>query len=182
MQLALLFKPVLLLIYVLLLSSPDSTQHRGIDLSNYLSYGSLLVMLFTTFWFFRYTRLGKRIADPELRPSQSAVMKTLWIGLWASCLGILFSMLLLMNALGRLFFVLMTTPQTGIPIASIPGGDPARILSAIDAASLASVFLMISAEFIVLGFTLWLLFRVVQPSVEITKNTNRGWDVGADAP
>lgn len=64
--LALLAIPVFLLIYVLFISSPESAQRRGIDLSNYLSTGSLLVMFFTTIWFFRYTRLAKRISDPDL--------------------------------------------------------------------------------------------------------------------
>ena len=170
-QLALVSIPILLLIYVLLLSSPESTQRRGINLSNYLSYGSLLVMLFTTFWFFRYTRLGRRIADPALCPPQSSVMQTLWIGLWASCLGIFFSMLLMMNAVGRLLFVLMATPQTGIPITSPLGDDPSKTLSAIDAVSLASLLVIVSAELIVMAFTLWLLFRVTRPSARIAEDT-----------
>ena len=49
-QIALLATPLILLAYVLLSSSPESAQRKGIDLSNYLSQGSLLVMLFTTFW------------------------------------------------------------------------------------------------------------------------------------
>ena len=59
--------PILLLVYVLLGSSPDSAQRKGIDLSNYLFSGGLLVMLFTILWFFRYTCLAWRIVDPELR-------------------------------------------------------------------------------------------------------------------
>ena len=73
-------------------------------------------------------------------------------------------MLLLMSAVGRLLFVLMTTPQTGIPIAPLPGGDPAKTVSAIDAASLSSLLIILTAELIVLGFTLWLLFRVSKDS------------------
>ena len=97
LQIGLLVIPIVLLIYVLFFSSPESVQRRGIDLSNYLSYGSVLVMLFTTYWFFRYTRLAKRIADPELCLPLSSVMKTPWIGLWAGCLGILFSMLVMIK-------------------------------------------------------------------------------------
>lgn len=163
MQLALLSIPLLLLLYVVFVSSPDSAQRRGIDLSNYLSYGSPLVMLFTTYWFFRYTRVAKRIADPDLRPAQSSVLQTLWIGVGAGGLGILFSMGLLMNAVGRLLFVLLATPQTGIPLAAL-GGDPTTTLSAIDAVSLAALLFTLSAELIVLGFSLWLLFRVTRPS------------------
>ncbi|WP_200373735.1 DUF3611 family protein [Thiocystis violacea] len=72
-QFTLLTIPLLLLAYVLLMSSPGSARRIGIDLSNYLSYGSLLVMVFTTFWFFRYTRIGKEIADPMRRPARASV-------------------------------------------------------------------------------------------------------------
>lgn len=170
-QLILLAIPIALLVYVLLLSDPGSAQRRGIDLSNYLSYGSLLVMLFTTFWFFRYTRLGNRIADADSRPSQSAVLRTLWIGLWAGCLGIFFSLLLMFSAVGRFLFTLLANPQTGIQIAPGPGGDPLQSLSAIDAVSLMSLLVILSAELMVLSFTLWLLFRTTRPSAVETEKT-----------
>jgi hypothetical protein len=170
-QVALLAIPIFLLVYILLLSSPESAQRKGIDLGNYLSFGSLLVMLFTTFWFFRYTRLGKRIADPELCPPQSSVVRTLWIGLWAGCLGIFFSMLLLMSAVGRLLFVMMANPQTGLQIAQSLGSDPTKSLSAMDAASLTSLLFVLTAELVVLMFSLWLLFRTTRPSTEMTEAT-----------
>lgn len=167
MQVALIILPIVLLLYVLFISSPESAQSKGIDLSNYLSYGSLLVMLFTIFWFYRYTRLAKRIPDPESRPAESSVMRTLWIGLGASCLGILFSMILMTSAVLRILFVMLATPQTGVPFAA-PGGDPSKTLSAFDAVSLTSLLFTLTAELIVLGFSLWLLFRVTRPSAEIT--------------
>ena len=165
LQLALLAIPILLLAYVLFVSSPESAQRRGIDLSNYFSYGSLLVMLFTTFWFYRYTRLGKRIANPEARPAQASVVRTLWIGLWAGLLGVFFSMVLMVSAVGRLFLVLMATPQTGVPLATL-GGDPTETLSAIDALSMSALLFTLTAELMVLAFSLWLLFRVTRPSAE----------------
>ena len=172
-QLVLISLPIILLLYVLFISSPESAQRKGIDLSNYLSYGSLLVMLFTIFWFYRYTRLAKRIPDPELCPPQSSVMRTLWIGLGASCVGILFSMILMINAVLRILFVLLATPQTGVPFAT-PGGDPTKTLSAIDAVSLTSFLFTLTAELIVLAFSLWLLFRVTRPSTEITEAKSSG--------
>ncbi len=166
-QLVLISIPIALAIYVLFPAGFDSAQQPGIKLRNYLSYSSLLIMLFTTFWFYRYTRVGGRIPDPKLRPPQSSVTKTLWIGLWASCLGIASSMVLLINAVGRMLFILLATPQTGIPVAAPVGeGDPARTLSAIDAVSLSSLVIILAVELILLAFTLWLLFRVTRPSVE----------------
>ncbi len=162
MQVVLLIIPIVLLLYVLFISSPESAQRKGISLGNYLSYGSLGVMLFTTFWFFRYTRLARKIADPKLCPAQSSVIKTVWIGLGASCLGIFFSVIMMINTVFRMLVILLATPQTGIPFAA-PGGDPGTVLSAIDAVSLTSLVLMLSAELIVMLFSLWLLFKLTRP-------------------
>lgn len=163
-QLAMLAIPLVLLGYVLLLRSPESAQRIGIDLSNYLSYGSLLVLVFTAFWFLRYTHIGKRIADPQRRPSRAAIEGTLWVGLWASGLGIAFSMVLLFSAVGRMLFILLATPQTGIMIAPPPGGDPVQSISAIDAISLTILLIMLTAELIVLSLSVWLLFRTTKAS------------------
>lgn len=163
-QVAMLAIPLLLLFYVLFLRSPGSAQRMGIDLSNYLSYGSLLLMVFTAFWFFRYTRVGKRIADPELRPPRASVERTLWVGVWASGLGIAFSMVLLFSAAGRMLFILLANPQTGLMVAPGPGGDPVQSISAMDAISLTSLLVILSAELIVLGFSVWLLFRTTKAS------------------
>ena len=163
-QVVMLAIPLLLLIYVLFLRSPESAPRIGIDLSNYLSYGSLLVMVFTTYWFFRYTRVGKRIADPELRPPRASVERTLWVGLWASGLGIAFSMALLFSAVGRLLFVLLANPQTGLMVAPGPGGDPVQSISAFDAISLATLLAILAAELILLAFSVLLLFRTTRTS------------------
>lgn len=80
-------------------------------------------------------------------------------------------MLLLLSAAARLMFVLMTMPQTGLPVAALSGGDPARTLSAVDAVSLTSLLMMLTAEFIVLAFTLWLLFRVTRPAAVMDEGT-----------
>lgn len=159
LQLVLLSLPVMLLVYVLFINNSESINSKGIDLGAYLSYGSLLLMIFTTFWFYRYMKLAERILKPELRPSQNSVTKTVWIGLWASAAGVFFSMILMISTVGRFLFVLLTTPQTGVPIATA-GGDPGSTLSAIDAISLSTLLLSLSAELTVLFFSIWLLFKV----------------------
>jgi hypothetical protein len=172
--------PIALLVYVLFFSSPESAQRRGIELTNYMSYGGLVVMLFTILWFYRYTRLAKRIADPVLRPPQASVLRALWIGLWASCAGIAFSMLLMMNSVWRLLMVLLATPQTGLAITAPMGSDPVTTLSALDAISMTVLLVILTAELVLLGFTLWLLFRVTRPSAEHFEVTHDD-EVGAYA-
>jgi len=181
MQLAMVVIPIALLIYVLFFGSPETAQRRGIELGNYMSYGGLLVMLFTILWFYRYTRLAKRIADPESRPRQASLIRTLWIGLWASCVGIVFSMLLMMNAVWRMLMVLLATPQTGLAITAPMGGDPVTTLSALDAISMTVLLVILTAELVVLTFTLWLLFRVTRPSAEDPALTDFDDDLSAYA-
>jgi hypothetical protein len=165
-QAVLLIIPVILLFYVTFLSGPESAHRKGIDLGNYLSYGSLLVMLFTTYWFYTYTRLAPKITDPAKRPTQAAVLRKLWIGLWAGVAGIVFSMILMITAVGRMLLILLTTPQTGIPITAPGGVDPSKTLAAIDAISLKNLVISLTGELVVLSFSLWLLYVVMRPKAE----------------
>lgn len=172
-QLVLVSVPIVLMLYVIFIASPASVQRKGIDLSNYLSYGSLIVMVFTTYWFFQYTRLAEKIADPGTRPSLSGVTKNIWIGMWASCVGIFFSMVLLLQAVLRLLFILLATPQTGIPIAQT-GADPSQVLSAIDAVTMTSLSIILTAELIIMAFSVWLLFRATRPAKAVLDAASAG--------
>jgi len=163
-QLALLAVPSLLAVYVLLLGRSNQGSGAGINFGNYVAFGSVLVMLFTTYWFFRYIKMGQRMKDPARCPPRSAILTTLWIGLWAGCLGIAFSMLLLFGAAWRILFVLLTNPQSGMLIAPTAGTNPTYSLSAIDAVSLTLLIISLGAELMVLGMTLWLLFRMTWPT------------------
>jgi hypothetical protein len=161
----------LLTIYVLLLRGADRGRVAGIDLRNYLSFGSLLVMLFTTYWFFRYIQLGNRIRDPTQYPPRPTVVTTLWVGLWAGCLGVVFSMLLLLAAAWRMLFVLLTNPQSGMLVAPNLGTSPTYSISAIDAVSLTLLIVGLGAELAVIGLTLWLLFKMTWPAPTRTEET-----------
>jgi hypothetical protein len=169
-QVVLLVISIFLLIYVLYISSPESATRKGLDLNNYLSYGSLIFLAFTTYWFYYYTRLSKKIANSDLRPSRYSVERKLWIGLWASALGIVDSMILMMQAVGRLLITMLATPQTGLTISGT-GEDPTYTLSAIDAISLMSLQFIVTAELVILGFSIWLLFRVSRQSENIAVAT-----------
>jgi Protein of unknown function (DUF3611) len=163
-QLALLAVPVLLTVYIFLLGRSNQGSGTGIDFGNYVSFGSLLVMVFTTYWFFRYIKLGQQVRDPAQCPPRSTVLTTLWIGLWAGCLGIALSMFLLLGAAWRILFVLLTNPQSGMLIAPTLGTNPTYSLSAIDAVSLTLLIISLGAELTVLGLTLWLLFQMTWPA------------------
>ena len=170
-QLVLLVVPVLLTVYLFVLGRSDQAASTVANLGSYVSFGSLLVMIFTTYWFLRYVRLGERLKDPAEPPPRSTVVTTLWIGLWAGCLGIVFSILLLLAAAWRILFVLLTNPQSGMLIAPTGGTNPAYSLSAIDAVSLTLLIIGLAVELMVLGLTLWLLFQTTLPAQAKTEAT-----------
>jgi len=70
----------------------------------------------------------------------------------------------LFSAAGRMLFILLANPQTGLMVAPGPGGDPVQSISAMDAISLMSLLIILTAELIVLGFSVWLLFRTTKAS------------------
>jgi hypothetical protein len=162
LQLALSSLPILLMLYVVLRHPPVSGTGRGVDVREYVAFGSLLVLLFTTWWCYRYTRIAKRMLVPDLRPPASSVIRTLWIGIVAGCLGAFASALLLLTAVGRLLFVFMLAPQGGIPVVHAVADDRARWVSAIDMVDLMTMVFTITAELVVLAFSLWLLFRMLR--------------------
>lgn len=162
-QLVLLTVPLMLALYMFMGFTPESPARRGIDLSNYLSWGSLIVTIFTAFWFFRYPRLGRRIAEGDARLSGGGVVKTIWIGIWAGSIGIVFSMLMLFSESSRILFVMLANPQTGLMVSPNIGGDPNLSLSALDGISLLTLLILLTAELVVLGLSLWLLYRTATP-------------------
>ncbi len=167
-QLALLVAPLLLGIYVLFFGRAAQPGMTRVDFGSYISLGSFLIMGFTTYWFYRYMQVGRQLRDPERFPSRSSVITTLWVGFGAGWLGIIFSMLLLLAAAWRMMFVLILNPQSGLIIAPNPASNPGYSVSAIDAISLTWLVISLAAELMVLGLTLWLLFRMTwPPSAEI---------------
>ena len=163
--------PFLLMIYVFVFARSPSGPRAGLALVEYLMLASLLILIFTTGWFYRYTRLAERIADPQSRPSASSVTGSVWTGLVASSLGILFSMLVMILETGHLLFYFLKAPQAGVPVLQTSTIGAASWVSAVDMVSLMALSLFLFAEIIVLILGLWLLFRTTQASAEFPQAT-----------
>ena len=158
LQLAIGSIPVALLIYGFLFGGNIGTRGRS-ALIEYLTFGSLLVLAFTTIWSYRYTRLADRIAEPDRRPSASSIQRIAWIGVAASTLGIVFSALVMMLEATLLLLYFLRAPQAGVPVVQMTGGGPASWVSAGDILSLMGLIFTMLVEVIVLALSLWLLFR-----------------------
>jgi hypothetical protein len=159
--------PVFLVIYALIFGRNRGTGTRGgFLLVEYLTIAGLMVLAFTTIWSYRYTRLGEQITDPTRRPSQSVVQRAAWIGVAASAVGILFSMLVMLFEVVQLLLYFLRAPQVGVPVIQTTGGGEESWVSAADMMHLLALTFTLFSELTVLTFSIWLLFRSMIPSAE----------------
>jgi Protein of unknown function (DUF3611) len=156
--------PIFLICYLVFGKLAGTNPTWGI--TDYLAILGLAILLFTTFWSYWYTRLAGRIADASCRPPIGSVIRTLWVGLWASSLGIVVSLALLFVEVIRLLVLFLRAPQAGVPVLQTQAEDRLAWVSAIDAVSLLAELCTLTGELLVLGLTLWLLFRVTTSADE----------------
>jgi hypothetical protein len=134
--------PVLLAIYALIFGRNTGVGTRaGSLLIECLTIAGLIVMVFATIWSYRYTRLGRQIADPARRPSEFEIRRVAWIGVAASAVGILFSMLVILFEVVQLLIYFLRAPQAGVPAIQTTGGGQASWVSAADVMNLLALTL-----------------------------------------
>jgi hypothetical protein len=152
--------PIFMLFYVIYGKMAGVRDSLGF--TDYLALVGLCILAFTTFWSFYYTRLARRMQDPERRPTWDSVVRILWIGLWASCLGIVVSLVSLFIEVFRLLILFLKAPQGGVPAIRTELESRTQWVSAMDTVSLLTEVCTLTGEFLLLGLTLWLLFRVTR--------------------
>jgi len=155
---------VILMVYFFIFANSPTGPRAGLPLVEYMALVNIGVLIFTTFWFHRYTRLAVQIADPQLRPSHESLSKTVWLGLIATSIGLVFSILVIFIESAHLLFYFLATPQGGIPVIQTPVAGSISFISAVDMLSLMSLILTLAAEIIAMILGLWLLFRTAQPA------------------
>jgi hypothetical protein len=158
--------PLLLMTYFFAFAQSPTGPRAGLAIVEFLTLGGLLMLLFTIFWFYRYTRIAERIRNPATRPSENELAKTVWIGVVASSVAILFTIIVMFVEVAHLLFYFLSTPQGGVPVIQTAGVAPASWVSAVDMLSLLSMVMTLLAELVVLLLSLWLLFRVTEGSPE----------------
>lgn len=168
-QVVLAIIPVILMVYALVSGRNVAPGTRsGLPLVEYLTIAGLLVLAFTTAWFYRYTRLAKKLADPQEHVSQAEAQRVAWIGVAGGTLGLVFSMLIMLLEVAHLLIYFLRAPQAGVPVIQTAGGAPASWVSAVDVMSLMALILTMFGELLVLVFSLWLLFRTVIATTQFT--------------
>ncbi len=165
--------PLIIMIYTLVSSDrPAGSTRSGLPLVQFFSTAGLVLLVFLTLWFHRYTRIAVRLQDPAKRPSDASLRKTVWAGVVAASIAILFSMLVLLLEVGTLLFYFLSAPQAGVPTVQTTGAAVATWVSAVDMMNLMSVILTLGGEIFALIFGLLLLFRTIQVPAEPAKGSH----------
>jgi hypothetical protein len=151
--------PILVLVYYLAFSRRKSDPSEGFGFTEYLTIINLLILIFTCYWSFRYTRIGKRIRDSVPGPSESYLIGTVWTGVVATTVGMLFSMIAILIESANLLFYFLKAPQAGMPVIQTSGAEGVYFVTTVDMISLMALVLFLFAELTVLVFSLWLLYR-----------------------
>jgi hypothetical protein len=159
---------VLLLFYAFAFAGGGGISTRGrFALIDYLAIGSLLVLTFTTAWFYRYTRLARELAKPDHLWTPSRLHRMAWIGVAASTLGIVFSVLVMMFEVAQLFFYFLHAPQGGVPVVQTTSGGAASWVSAGDMLSIIGLIITTLVEIVALSLGLWLMFLTAGYSTKV---------------
>jgi hypothetical protein len=166
--------PALLMAYFFAFAGSPSGPRAGFRLVEFMTLVSLAMLVFTTIWSYRYTRLGKRIALSESRPTDNALSRAAWIGIVASTIGILISIVVMLIEVAHLLFYFLSMPQAGVPVVQTTSADQVSWVSSVDMLSLMALNFTLLAEVIVLVFSLWILFRatmVAAKSVDVPEKS-----------
>ncbi len=133
-------------------------SHPALGVGIFWAGWGILVLLFSVYWDFRYTRLGKRLLNPkvEIHPSKADTLGIIRLGIVVSLVGILLTIL----GAGATASVLVAKAVSQPPGVAIT--DPNRIIRALDVFVMVANINGIAAHFVGAVASLWLLERVHQ--------------------
>jgi len=128
----------------------------GTGIGIFLAVCGVLVTFISSFLAFRYTRIAKRLEDPnpKLRPSRTNTIKVLKIGLVASLVGMTLTLLGAEITGGQLLLKALTQP-TALAVY-----DPGKIIRPLDVFVVQANINVIAAHFVGILTSLWLLYRI----------------------
>ena len=132
--------------------------------ANVLAFLGLALPLFTTFWCWRYARLGRAMDGSHVQSATPA--RAAWVRVWAGSAGVVVSVLSLFGAAFALAMVMLANPQVGIQISPATDGASAYSVSALDALSILSLLLMLSAELLVVAISPRLVLLIASAARE----------------
>ncbi|MBD2515584.1 DUF3611 family protein [Nostoc sp. FACHB-973] len=149
---------VLALLFALTGRGLVQQQNTGLAIGIFWAVCGILVLLFSLYWDFRYTRIGKALENPHLalHPSKPDTTRILRLGIIVGLVGILLTLL----GAGSTVLVLLAKSISQTPGVAIT--DPYRIIRPMDVFVAVADITGIAAHYVGTVASLWLLERVHQ--------------------
>ncbi|MBE9036217.1 DUF3611 family protein [aff. Roholtiella sp. LEGE 12411] len=132
--------------------------NAGLGVGIFWAVCGVVVLLFSMYWDFRYTRIGKSLENPNpaLHPSKADTVGVIRLGVFLGLVGILLTIL----GAGATVAVLVAKSISQPPGVAIT--DPYKIIRALDVFVVLANINGIAAHFVGTVTSLWLLERVHQ--------------------
>ncbi|RCJ23345.1 hypothetical protein A6S26_01990 [Nostoc sp. ATCC 43529] len=158
LQLAIGAVSVLALLFALTGRGFVQQQNTGLGIGVFWAICGIVLLLFSLYLDFRYTRIGKALENrnPALHPSKPDTTKILRLGIIISLVGILLTLL----GASSTIFVLVAKSISQPPGVAIT--DPYRIIRPMDVFVAVADITGLAAHYLGTVTSLWLLERVHQ--------------------
>jgi Protein of unknown function (DUF3611) len=157
-QLAIGVVSVLSLLFALTGRRFVQQPNTGLTIGVLWAVCGIVLLLFSLYWDFRYTRIGKALENPNpaLHPSKPDTTRILRLGIIVGLVGILLTLL----GAGSTMLVLVAKSISQPPGVAIT--DPYRIIRPMDVFVAVADITGIAAHFVGTVASIWLLERVHQ--------------------
>lgn len=141
-------------------------QTGGFSFGLWLAIICLIILLFSTYWCFRYTQLANKLENRDLRPAKSQVIRDLKLGILANIGIMAIAVLIALSRVGALTFKMLTLPpgatvitpnQIGTTVAT-----PGAMIAPSNMIAIQAMINAIAAGLIGLVVALLLLYQVGQ--------------------
>ncbi|QLE59313.1 DUF3611 family protein [Nostoc sp. TCL26-01] len=157
-QLALAVVALLTLLFALTGKSFSNQPSSTLGIGIFWAMCGIVALLFSVYWDFRYTHIGKQLANPNpaLHPSKADTIRAVQLGIIVGLLGMLLTLVGASATLG-VFIAKSLSQPPGVAIT-----DPNKIIRALDVFVMVANINGIVAHYIGTVASMWLYERVHQ--------------------
>lgn len=136
-------------------------RNPGTGGSLLFAVGGLVAVYISTYWSFRYISIGRKLKNPDLRPRKADTVKLIQWGLLCSLLGLGSSVIGAESISGTLLGKSLSLAQ---PFAVYSPDALSKIIQPLDIFIVLANTHTITAHFIGIVCSLWLLSKISRPS------------------
>lgn len=116
-------------------------QTGGFGGGLWLAIGCLLVLLFSIYWCFRYTRLAARLMQPNRRPPKSAVQRALKLGLLTNLAILILATSIALWQVSAMTIRMLSVPQGAAVLAPNAVASSAALITP---SNMITIYAMVS--------------------------------------